>query len=962
MQILRIISYLALILSWSLALYGCKDSGSDSPPAAETSALTDDSANGNDDQQGNQDGDSQGENGDTNQPDPTAHASAIHYNDMAVHDPSIFRDEDGTYYVFGSHLSAAKSTDLMTWVRVAEGVNDANPLFNTYASEVSEGIDWVGGYQGSWAPDVIRLNDGRYYFYYDHCTNPATGECDQPRSYLGVAVSDNIEGPYTDLGVFLRSGMTDEEIAAGYGPEGIDHYDPTIDPNTIDPNVFHDKGGKLWMTYGSYSGGIFMLEMDEATGMPKPGQGYGTHVAGGSHSAIEGSYMLYSPVTDYYYLFMSFGGFVSTDGYNIRVARSRNPDGPFLDAEGNDMANVRGSLESIAPYGVKLMGGFELASDPGDPVPSRGYLSPGHNSAFYDSDTGKYLLIAHTRFPNRGEEHAVRVHEMFINADGWPVVSPERYAPIDGDNIVDAGDLLGDYKFINHGKDINRTAKRTLYITLGENGTVSGEVTGQYELFADDPKRIDLTLNIDGARKSYRGIMQWQWNEGARELVPVFTALSGQGESIWGVRMTPRTNSQVLSDIAADLQLPDIAKGVSLILPERGTRAAGISWSSSNDLVINNDGHVTRPNVGDGDASTVLTATIALDGQQLSQSYTVLVPQRLPYNRSAYFAFEDDLSESLGRFAAGTATSDRLWNAGTVTFSTGHDGQALSLDGSNGVLLPPALIDNSEYTVSFWVDPTVLSAYTPAFFGAVDEQVDAGGVPYSDRWISFQPQAWDDNTMLWSGSEQWFDGSAGERIPAHTWTHMAFSVKQGQVSIYLNGVQKFSGGTLSDFFTGKEGRFALGVNYWDTPFQGMIDELKVYDSALSAEEIQNLDITPKSSTELLASAAELLDLGDLSAVREDLLLPSSGAYASAISWASSHPAIISVHGETGRVTQPDGSDASVTLTSTLSLNGEQVTKSFPVTVKHQGPPDAVAVFGVKMTWRTAPGTSQPVPP
>ncbi|WP_346839560.1 LamG-like jellyroll fold domain-containing protein [Microbulbifer sp. SAOS-129_SWC] len=942
MQIIRMLSYMLLLCSCGLVLPGCKGSGSDTPPAAESQ---DNGAAGNGSQDGNDQGNDQGGgDADAGSYPPTVDASAIAYNDMAVHDPSVIRTDDGTYYVFGSHLSAAKSTDLMTWQRVAEGVDDNNPLFNTYASEISAGIDWVGGYEGSWAPDVIRLKDGRYYFYYDHCTNPATGECDQPRSYLGVAVSDNIEGPYNDLGIFLRSGMTDEEIAQGYGPAGVTHYDPTVQPNAIDPNVFHDKDGNLWMTYGSYSGGIFVLQMDEDTGMPKPGQGYGTHVAGGQHSAIEGSYMLYSPDSDYYYLFMSFGGFVSTDGYNMRVARSHNPDGPFLDAEGNDMAAAKGSWESIAPYGVKLMGGFNFASDAGDPVPSRGYLSPGHNSAYYNADTGEYYVIFHTRFPNRGEEHAVRVHEMFINADGWPVVSPQRYAPIAGDKHVEPEDLVGDYKFIPHGKDINRTAKKTRYIRLNSDGTVSGEVSGTYTLFDDDPQRIDLALAIDGKEKTYRGVTQWQWNNGARALVPVFTALDGEGESIWGSRMATRSTGDVLADIAADLTVPEVARGGSLDLPQRGTRGATIDWSSSDTTVVTGSGRVTRPNVGSGDASATLTATIALNGQQLQQTFTVEVPQRLPYNRSAHYAFDDDLSDRLGRFADATATGDRLWSSGSIDYNGGHDGDALQLNGSNGVRLPDGLIDNNEYTVSFWANPTAVSAYSAAFFGAVDEQLDDNGMPYSNRWISFQPQGWDGNTMLWSGSEQWFDGTTGAQIPAGSWTHMAFSVDRGQVSVYLNGVKKFTGGTLPDFFTGASGVFALGVNYWDTPYNGLIDDLKVYDSALSAEEIQDLDITPKSSAELLTSAAEQLDLGDISAVREDLFLPISGAYASAIHWTSSDPAVIRVDGETGSVTQPQGSDAQVTLTATISLDGAEQSKRFTATVKTQGPPNPIATF------------------
>lgn len=65
---------------------------------------------------------------------------------------------------------------------------------------------------------------------------------------MGVAVADHIEGPYKDLGIFLKSGMWGEPSEDG------EIYDPIIHPNVIDPHVFYDKNGKLWMVYGSYSG------------------------------------------------------------------------------------------------------------------------------------------------------------------------------------------------------------------------------------------------------------------------------------------------------------------------------------------------------------------------------------------------------------------------------------------------------------------------------------------------------------------------------------------------------------------------------------------------------------------------------------------------------------------------------------------------------------------------------------
>jgi arabinan endo-1,5-alpha-L-arabinosidase len=869
-------------------------------------------------------------------PDPTVDPSVITHNDLPVHDPSVIRTNDGAFHVFGSHLAAARSTDLMRWDFTANGVEPGNPLWSTIPLD---GNAWTGR-PGSWAADVIQLANGRFYFYYSFCGVPPSGDCFGPRAYLGVAVADQIQGPYVDQGIFLRSGMTPAEIAAGYGPEGITFYDPRIHPNTIDPDTFYDKNGKLWMVYGSYSGGIFILEMDEISGKPLPGQGYGRHLAGGDHGNIEGPYVLYSPDSDYYYLFVSFGGLAANDGYNIRVARSKNPDGPYLDAQGRDLVNAKGSWESIEPYGVKLMGGFEFVADPGDTETARGYLSPGHNSAYYDPVKKQYYLITHTRFPGRGEEHSIRVHELSINAEGWLVASPHRYVPIRGRNIVDASDLLGDYKLIDHGKDINRAAKRSVYVSLHADQTIRGERTGTYRRYAKDASRI--TIHLDGADEPFEGRLAWQWNEAAGKLVPVFTAVSSEGVSIWGSKLEKKSTRQVLRDVAAALTFPAEVKD-SLALPARGTRATEITWRSSDESVIQADGTVFRPNPGEGDRIVTLTATLTLNGQRIERSFQVTVPQRQPFNRIAHFGFETTLTEALGRFDAGTPTGNRLWNAGSIGYGAGREGQALDLTGASGVRLPNGLISNYEYTVSFWMNPRVFTRFTTGFFGAVDEQIDPAGNPFSTRWLSFLPESWDGNTMLWSGSQAFFDGSAGERIPANAWTHMAFSVNRGVVSVYLNGVRKFSGGTLSDFFTRSQGIFALGVNYWDLPFNGLIDELKIYEASLTGPEIKALDIVHLSNAQLLASAVELLDIGDVSAVRSDLRLPRTGPYASGVTWESSHPAIVST---TGKVTRPgrDSPDAHITLTATLTLNGAHTARSFAVTVKSLAPPVPVAAY------------------
>ncbi|MFN7252316.1 MAG: glycoside hydrolase family 43 protein [Anaerobacillus sp.] len=443
------------------------------------------------------------------------------FTDASVHDPSVIRVND-TFYVFGSHLASAKTTDLMNWQQISTSVNESNPLIPNVFEELKETFEWAQS-NTLWAPDVIQLEDGRFYMYYNAC------EGSSPRSALGVAVADDIEGPYQDLGIFLKSGMW------GQPSENGPIYDPTKHPNVVDPHTFFDEAGKLWMVYGSYSGGIFIVEMDSKTGFPLDDQGYGKRLIGGNHSRIEGAYILFSPETNYYYMYLSFGGLDAVGGYNIRVVRSENPDGPYYDAEGNEMVNVKSNPSkplfddvTISPFGVKLMGNFEFIKRSEDGFSRRhGYVSPGHNSAYYDKEMNKNYLIFHTRFPRRGELHQIRVHQMFMNSEGWPVVAPHRYA---GETIdkVTKSNIVGDYQFVNHGKDISADIKNSVLIQLNSDHTISGEVTGEWSLVSDNQAK----LTVDGV--VYYGFFLTQWDESSNSNVMTFSALSNQGVSIWG--------------------------------------------------------------------------------------------------------------------------------------------------------------------------------------------------------------------------------------------------------------------------------------------------------------------------------------------------------------------------------------------------------------------------------------------
>ena len=97
----------------------------------------------------------------------------------------------------------------------------------------------------------------------------------------------------------------------GFSNQNFNNY---LFPNAIDPTIYYDTDGTMYMCYGSWSGGIFTLEIDPATGRcihPKSGTTadgrmidsyFGTKISGGYYMSGEGSFIEYNPDNGYYYL------------------------------------------------------------------------------------------------------------------------------------------------------------------------------------------------------------------------------------------------------------------------------------------------------------------------------------------------------------------------------------------------------------------------------------------------------------------------------------------------------------------------------------------------------------------------------------------------------------------------------------------------------------------------------------
>lgn len=744
------------------------------------------------------------------------------FKDVSVHDPSVIKVDD-TYYVFGSHLQVAKSKDLISWDSVASGVTDDNPVVPNVTKEFAEALQWAQT-DTLWAADVIQLADGKFYMYYNACKG------DSPRSALGVAVADNIEGPYKDQGLLLKSGMWDEISEDGT------IYDATKHPNVVDPDVFYDKDGKLWMVYGSYSGGIFILEMDETTGKPLPNQGYGKKLTGGNHSRIEAPYMLYSPETDYYYLYLSYGGLAADGGYNIRVAHSKTPDGPFYDAEGNDMIKVMADKdkplfddESIEPFGVKLLGNYLFERQIGDPGTGQGtgYVSPGHNSAYYDEETGKHFLIFHSRFPNRGEEHEVRVHEMHMNSEGWPVVSPYRYAGMESDSVqVTEQSAAGSYKWVNHGKDITAEIKSSQIVQFAANGQVTGAVTGTWSLLEDN--KVQITTN----NVVYEGVFTQEWDAESQQNVLTFSALSSSGVAVWGSQMNAMKDQDVVQAVKKDLTLGNTENiFYDLSLPTTGTRDSQITWKSSLPSVLSADGAVNRPRSGKGDAKVKLTATIRKGTATTSKTFSVTVPEQAAGPLLGEYTFDNKKLAKIAQDFSKNGYHGQAFNV--VSSAISNKNQTAAFNGKDSYIqLPGLLTDTTDFTFSAWVNWDGGGAWQRIFdFG--------NGLT---RHMFLTPSQ-HNGALQFTIHDQGRDQSliATEALPSNQWVHVAVTLQGDMGTLYVNGKSVASSSEIS--FNPKDLQAAeayLGKSRYaaDPFYQGKMDQVRVYDKALSAKEIQ----------------------------------------------------------------------------------------------------------------------------
>lgn len=450
------------------------------------------------------------------------------WQEGCAHDPSLLEWE-GVYYAYSTDTFGApcgyqirKSTDLIHWEYLgsAFALEGTAPYYKRGQGGVGRGnlqeaFDWcvtdqrehgfgvcthTDGTFALWAPHCVRGTDGKFWLYF--CL---TGHFGGSKSCIGIAKSDSPEGGFECVSLLVQS------------PEGW------RTPNAIDPQVFFAEG-RMFMVYGSFGLGLYLIELDPETGLRKDGRSYsdfarkqcsfgeyyGAHIASGS---LEGGVIRYhegvNVLTDgkwekknYYYLMCSYGSLSTV--YNMRCGRSERPEGPYVDVNGNELV-----CSTDIGTGNKMLGSFRYEDAPFD------FFCPGHNDMFV-TEGGVRLISYHCRtnyFIDKGLSRSNNFHYLYLsqyafNSDGWPVMNANRYAgeeiqPIGMEELLHiSGGKFEVLLFTQNFKSID--AKRIL---LQSDGLITGEYRGRWYLYGDNY----ISLEIGG--EEYLGVIMPAWIE-----------------------------------------------------------------------------------------------------------------------------------------------------------------------------------------------------------------------------------------------------------------------------------------------------------------------------------------------------------------------------------------------------------------------------------------------------------------
>ncbi|CAI6301400.1 unnamed protein product [Periconia digitata] len=306
-----------------------------------------------------------------------------------IHDPSVVRRSDGTWFRISTNgnIAIATAPELIgPWEYQGAMLPDGSKI------DVMEN-------QELWAPDVFHEKD-EFYAYY------SVSRMGSQDSDIGVATSkDAMPGTWTD-----------------HGSIGLPKRDETLNYNRIDANFFKEcKDCEPIMNYGSAWNDVYQTNLKKdylSWGGTTPQQKVynSTFSVGQTFASItEGAFLFWWKVGDkkYYYMFFSSGACCNSadqlaapgEEYKIMVCRSETVNGRYVDADGKDCLTENGGTLVLGSHGD--------------------VYAPGGQGVIVNPDNNKIALYYHyvnTTIGYNYEDFLFGFNYIDLSS-GWPVVT-----------------------------------------------------------------------------------------------------------------------------------------------------------------------------------------------------------------------------------------------------------------------------------------------------------------------------------------------------------------------------------------------------------------------------------------------------------------------------------------------------------------------------------------------------------
>jgi hypothetical protein len=255
-----------------------------------------------------------------------------------------------------------------------------------------------------------------------------------------------------------------------------------------------------------------------------------------------------------------------------------------------------------------------------------------------------------------------------------------------------------------------------------------------------------------------------------------------------------------------------------------------ISWDTTTTV---NGSHTLTAVARDaaGNSATAAARTVTI-------SNSAPPPPPPPIGLVAAYSFGEGSGTAVGD-ASGNSNNGVV--AGNAAWTTqGRFGPALSLDGVDDlVTIPdaPSLDLTTGMTLEAWVNPTALSGWRTIMMKEINAGL-AYALYANDN--APKPAAY---VRLTNQSQS--SGVGGmSQVPLNTWTHIAVTFDGGTERLFINGAEVSTVAASGSIIQSSNSLRIGGNGVWGEYFAGLIDEVRVYDRALTATEIQADMATP----------------------------------------------------------------------------------------------------------------------